>query len=145
MLGFGFAAIHIYLFLYRVFNNEPLTPTIELLSQDPVSSTAESAPFTFATFVTAAISTLAALGLIALIVKLYNNHMRTIIARLAHLFKAQIFTVEVIGTLIAWTIATLSVALIIPAFAILATFAFIINELLFIFAWGAYGQPNYRI
>lgn len=144
MLGLGFAAIHIYLFFYRLFNNEPLTPTIQLLPQESTDAIYDN-PNTFATFITAAISVIAALGLIVLITKLYNKHMRSIIARIARLFKAQIFTVEIISTLIAWTITVLSVAPIFPTASILATFAFIINELLFIFAWGAYGQPNYKI
>jgi hypothetical protein len=50
-----------------------------------------------------------------------------------------------VSTLLAWTIATLLLFFTIPVASIVTTFAFIINELLFIFAWGAYGQPNYKI
>ena len=38
-----------------------------------------------------------------------------------------------------------TLGIIIGVGAVIAAFAFIINELLFIFAWGAYGQPNYKI
>ena len=144
MLGLGFVAIQVYLFFYRLLNNEPLTPTVQLLPQEP-TSVVDNRPVSFTAFVTAIFSVVIALGLIILITKLYNKHMRNIIARIARLFKAQIFTVEIISTLIAWTITVLSVAPIFPTASILATFAFIINELLFIFAWGAYGQPNYKI
>lgn len=144
MLGLGLAAIHVYLFVYRLLNHEPTIQPIGLIPNKTTGAIYDS-PNTATTIVTATISIIVAIGLIALIAKIYNNHMRQIIARIARLFKAQIFTIEVVGTLIAWTITVLSMAPILPAASIVATFAFIINELLFVFAWGAYGQPNYKI
>lgn len=144
MLGLGLAAIHIYLFIYRLINHEPTIDSIKFIPNEATGAVYNE-PNTAASIVTAVISVIVALGLIALIVKLYNDHMRKIIAGVARLFKAQIFTVEVIGTMIAWTITILSFAPIMPIASIVATFAFIVNEMLFIFAWGAYGQPNYKI
>lgn len=144
MLGLGLAAIHTYIFIQKLIHREAITQPIRLLPSEATGA-AYSEPNTAAIIVTTTISVVVAAGLIALIAKIYNNHMRSIIARLARLFKAQIFTVEIVSTLIAWTITVLSMAPILPAASIIATFAFILNELLFIFAWGAYGQPNYKI
>ena len=144
MLGLGLAAIHTYIFIQSLINHETVSHPIRLLPHEATGAIYD-APNTAAIIVTTTISVVVAIGLIALIAKIYNDHMRNIIARLARLFKVQIFTVEIIGTLIAWTITVLSIAPILPAASIIATFAFILNELLFIFAWGAYGQPNYKI
>lgn len=144
MLGLGLAAIHAYIFFYRLFNHESTIQPVKLVPNEATGAIYD-VPNASATIVTVVISVLVALGLIALIAKIYNNHMRQIIARLARLFKAQIFTVEIVGTMIAWAITILSLAPVIPIASVVATFAFILNELLFIFAWGAYGQPNYKI
>lgn len=145
MLGLGLAAIQIYFYFYKLAHPEFAIKPVQI--EIPVASGAETANTTnlFATIITTTISVIVAAALIALIAKLYNKHMRNIVVRLAKLFKAQIFTVEIVGTLIAWTLTILLMAPLIPAASIAATFAFIINEFLFIFAWGAYGQPNYKI
>jgi len=144
MLGIGLTAINVYLYFYRLNNPDVSFEPIQILPQETTGAVYNS-PNPTAAFITATISIVAALGLAALIAAIYNGHMRSIIARVARLFKAQIFTIEIIGTGIAWTITTLLLAFFVPAAAIVATFAFIVNELLFIFAWGIYGQPNYVI
>ena len=141
----GLIAIRIYLYFYSLANNGATVEPIQLTITDSVADATVRSTNIFAAIITTSISILLALALIALIAKIYNGHMRSIIARVARLFKVQIFTVEIIGTLIAWTITVLMFATLIPIASIIATFAFIINELLFIFAWGTYGQPNYKI
>jgi hypothetical protein len=145
MLGLGLIAIRIYLYFYSLANNGAAVEPIQLTITDSVADATVRSTNIFAAIITTSISILLALALIALIAKIYNGHMRSIIARAARLFKVQIFTIEIIGTLIAWTITVLMFATLIPIASIIATFAFIINELLFIFAWGSYGQPNYKI
>lgn len=144
MLGIGLTAINIYLYFYRLNNPGVSLEPIQIFPQETTGAVYDS-PSPTAAAVTATISIIAAIGLAALVAAIYNGHMRSIIARIARLFKAQIFTVEVVSTGIAWTITTLLLFFFIPSAAIVATFAFIINELLFIFAWGVYGQPNYII
>lgn len=144
MLGIGLTAINIYLFFYKLNNPNAVVEPIQILPQETTGAVYDN-PNQAAIIVTTAISVVVAIGLIALIASIYNGHMRSIIARLATLFKAQIFTVEIVGAGLAWTVATLLLAFFIPAAAIVTTFAFILNELLFIFAWGVYGQPNYKI
>ena len=144
MLGLGLTALHIYLFFYRLANPSAQIGPAHVLPES-TSGAVYSNPNPVASIVTVVLSVIVALGLIAVIIRLYNNGMRRIIARTARLFGVQIITVEIVGTLIAWTITILSLAFLVPAAAVIAAFAFIINELLFIFAWGAYGQPNYKI
>lgn len=144
MLGLGLTVLHIYLFFYRLANPSAQIGPVHVLTESTAGAV-YSNPNPVASIVTVVLSVIVALGLIAVIIRLYNNGMRRIIARTARLFGVQIITVEIVGTLIAWTITILSLAFLVPAAAIIAAFAFIINELLFIFAWGAYGQPNYKI
>lgn len=144
MFGLGLTAINIYLYFYRLNNPGVAIEPIKILPSETTGAIYDS-PNPYAAAITATISLLVAVGLVALIAAIYNKHMRNIIARLARLFKAQILTVEIVGSGIAWTITTLLLVFFLPAGAIVSTFAFIINELLFIFAWGAYGQPNYKI
>ena len=144
MLGLGLTVLHIYLFFYRLANPSAQIGPVHVLPESTAGAV-YSNPNPVASIVTIVLSVIVALGLIAVIIRLYNNGMRRIIARTARLFGVQIITVEIVGTLIAWTITILSLAFLVPAAAVIAAFAFIINELLFIFAWGAYGQPNYKI
>ena len=145
MLALGLTALNIYFLFYKIahpgFVLKPLQFSfINTLTIDEMAGFNQ-----FAAYITAVTSILLAIALIILVAKVYNEHARNAIARIARLFRVQIFTVEVMGTIIAWTITVLLFAFFVPAAAIIATFMFIVNELLFIFAWGAYGQPNYKI
>ncbi|MCQ2570949.1 MAG: hypothetical protein MJ154_01740 [Candidatus Saccharibacteria bacterium] len=144
MLSLGLTAVYTYLFFYRLNNQEAKFEPIQITMPEGVAENTVQSSNPYVAFITAIISVVLAIGLIAVIAKIYNGHIRSTIARIARLFKAQIFTVEIMSTLIVWTITTLYLAFFIPAGAIAATFAFIINELLFLFAWGSYGQPNYE-
>jgi hypothetical protein len=76
---------------------------------------------------------------------MYNNSMRRFLVKFAKFLKIQIISAELLCTFIAWTISTVLLIFTFPFLSIFSLFAFIINELLFVFAWGAYGQPNYKI
>lgn len=144
MLSVGLTAIYTYLFFYRLSNPDVKFEPIQITAPESVVENTVQSSNQYVSFITAAISVVLAIALLAVIAKIYNGHIRNTIARLARLFKAQILTIEIMSTLIMWTIATLYFSFFIPAAAIASTFAFIINELLFLFAWGAYGQPNYE-
>lgn len=144
MFSLGMTFIKVYIYFYSLQHPGEAVKPISFLPEEQTGA-ALSSQDAFTTIVVTTLGVLAAAVLIAIIVKIYNKHMRNAIARLAKLFHAQIFTVEVVSTLLAWTIATLLLFFTIPVASIVTTFAFIINELLFIFAWGAYGQPNYKI
>lgn len=142
-LGFGLACVFIYIYIYNLLNPEANVAVHPLYNQTSIANIAEQTDVVMTVLLSigAAVIALICLGVVA---KIYNNHMRRLIARIARLCHAQIFTVEIVGTLISWTLATLCMAIAVPYASILTIFAFIINELLFIFAWGAYGQPNYK-
>lgn len=144
IFGFGLTFVSAYSFIYRI--NHPEVHYAPIKIQDtPITGVIpeQSDPF-IAIALTIAIVALV-IVLFWIIAKIYNNHMRSIIARIARLFHAQIFTVEVVATLIVWTVCTLYLIFTIPFLSIVTIFAFLINELLFIFAWGAYGQPDYKL
>jgi len=143
-LGFGLTFVEIYLFFFNLFNPEKTSQLIVIINGENVPSTTDNGEF-FPTFAATTACVLGVIILLGIIAVLYNKYMRRIITKVAHLFRAQIFTVEIVATLIAWTVTTLLLACTIPMVSIVAIFAFLINELLFIFAWGAYGQPNYKI
>lgn len=88
---------------------------------------------------------LIALGIILLIASIYNRHMRNIVSRIAKFLHITIFSTELLLTLITWVIATIILLFIFPVASVVTFFCLAINELLFIFAWGAYGQPKYKI
>lgn len=144
VFGFGLTFMVIYQFFYKLNNpGSNVSPIHIIAGPETKNIIADFNPYM--AVATTVISVLLAGFLLWVIAKIYNRNMRSIIARLARLFHAQIFTVEVVSTLIVWTICTLYLVFTIPFLSIVTIFAFIINELLFIFAWGAYGQPNYKI
>lgn len=145
ILSLGLVIAQIYVIIYRFQHPEQKVLIPKTIVPQEVAGTALSNPNPFVTGMVILASVSIVVILVALIVKIYNGHMRNIISRAARLFHAKILTVEIVSTLIAWTIATLLLAITIPPASIVSIFAFIINELLFIFAWGAYGQPDYKI
>ena len=146
MFSIGLVAINLYIAFYSLANPGKTPPLIASYTTTPTNTqNILSNNDTPTNILIVAISSLISLALIAIIIKIYNHHMRSIIARLARLLHIQIFSTEILSTMLAWTISTLLLAVLAPAASILSIFAFIINELLFIFAWGAYGQPNYKI
>ena len=142
ILGIGLIALHAYLFFYSLTHDGstsfPIKAYTDIHAQPIINNNTPAGIFV------TILCVLIALTLVAIIVKIYNHHMRSIIAAIAKFFHVRIFHIEIISTLIAWTITTLLLIITAPAASILAIFALIINELLFIFAWGAYGQPNYK-
>ena len=73
----------------------------------------------------------------------YNNFIRTCIKKLAHLLKLKIFVTELALTIFVWTIVTVLGLSLSPLLAMFILCIAIINLLCFIFAWVAYGQPDY--
>lgn len=144
IFGFGLTFVSIYSFIDHLNHPEVHNAPVRMYDM-PITGVALEQSDPFATIAITIASITLALILLWIIAKIYNKHMRNIIARLARLFHAQIFTVEIVSTLIVWTVATLYLVFTIPFLSIVTIFAFLINELLFIFAWGAYGQPNYKI
>ena len=147
-LGFGLTFVHIYLFFYNINHPEHVTQPIIITDETTTTTTASTAAESAGAVATVASNIffiLIAVVLVAIIIHIYNNHMRSLIRRLAKLFNVEIFTVEIASTIIAWTITTLLSIWLIPQASLVAIFAFIINELLFIFAWAAYGQPDYKL
>lgn len=144
IFAFGLTLISIYLFFYNLNHPEQTVSPIKVTENVNVVTSLPQNDI-FLSIVITVSSVVLACFLLWLVARIYNRNMRSIIGRLARLFKAQIFTVEVVSALLVWTIATLLLVFTIPFLSIVTIFAFIINELLFIFAWGAYGQPNYKI
>jgi hypothetical protein len=144
IFSLGLALYKVYSIIY--FTNHPDAPRGPLIpTQNAATGAALDQPVSYVTVLIGIAATVLAVLLLYIVATVYNRNIRGLIGRLARLFHAQIFTVEIVTTLITWTIATLLLAFIIPLLSIITIFAFIINELLFIFAWGAYGQPNYKI
>lgn len=142
IISIGLIALHAYLFFYSLTHNgstDFLIQSYTSTNTQPVINNSTPA----GVFITI-LCILVALTLVAIIAKIYNHHMRSIIAAIAKFFHVRIFYIEIISTLIAWTITTLLLIITAPAASILAIFALIVNELLIVFAWGAYGQPNYK-
>lgn len=144
VMGFGFLLLHIYTFCYNL--QHPDAP-IKALSDYHIS-TVTQATNGEPTVISVLINILMVIFIIALfyiIARLYNRQIRSILRRLSNLFRLNIFTMELLCTAIAWTITALLVTISFPSLGIFAVIAFVINELLFIFAWEAYGQPKYKI
>lgn len=142
-MGLGLLLLHIYTYFYNL--QHPDAP-IMALSDYKIYGTAVSAGEPTVTSVL--INILFGVFIVALfyiIARLYNRQLRSIIRRLAGLFNMNIFTMELLCTAFAWSIATLLLAISFPSISIFAAIAFVVNELLFIFAWEAYGQPKYKI
>ncbi len=144
IFGFGMIIVTVYSLIYRAQHPEsiadaPVTP----IPAPTVEHPADANP---AIIIATTIFAIAlAVGLIIVIARMYNNSMRRLIGRIAKLLRIQIISAELLCTFIIWTIATVLLIFIFPILSIFSLFAFIINELLFVFAWGAYGQPNYKI
>lgn len=81
----------------------------------------------------------------ALVMRSYNGSIRRIIAKTANFCHLQIHTTELILATLAWLIVTIGVFLTTPLNAILVLPVLIINDLLFVFAWVAYGCPEYTL
>ena len=67
----------------------------------------------------------------------------TALVLLAHLLKLKIFVTELALTIFVWTIVTVLGLFLSPLLAMFILCIAIINLLCFIFAWVAYGQPDY--
>jgi len=144
----GLIALAIYAIIYRI--NHPGETIPDLFGATPVSDTvrasAESGnPNPVLTTIVTIGAILFTFALIVLAARIYNNSLRKYIGKLAKLFHITIFGAEVVSTLIIWTLATIILLFIFPVASIITIFALIITELCFIFAWTAYGQPNYKL
>lgn len=144
VFGFGLTFLAAYQFIHRLSHPGETVAPLRII-ETATTGAAINQGNPYLTIAVAIGSVILALFLLGVVAKIYNHHMRSIIARLARLFHAQIFTIEIVSTGFVWTIATLFLVFTIPFLSIITIFAFIVNELLFILAWGAYGQPNYKI
>ena len=143
VFGFGMIIVSVYSLIYHAQHPEiaeytPVTPVAA-----PEVKPTDSNPVL--TVITTIFAVLLALALVVVIARMYNNSMRRFLVKFAKFLKIQIISAELLCTFIAWTIATVLLIFTFPFLSIFSLFAFIINELLFVFAWGAYGQPNYKI
>ncbi|MBR3323179.1 hypothetical protein IKG13_03930 [Candidatus Saccharibacteria bacterium] len=144
VFGFGLTFLAAYQVIHRLIHpGETFAPL--RITETATTGAAVEQGNPYMTIAITIGSVILALFLLGVIARIYNRSMRNIIAKLARLFHAQIFTVEIVSTGIVWTICTLLLVFTIPFLSIITIFAFIVNELLFILAWGAYGQPNYKI
>ena len=89
------------------------------------------------------ILTFAILAIFVLALKRYNHSIRHFIARLATQLRLSIHNTELLLTTFIWGILVIVAIAYLPIFAIPALVALAINDLLFIFAWTAYGCPVY--
>lgn len=144
ILGIGIVLVQSYIFLHHLFNPSEPQKTVQSIVQ--VAEDASSVNYEVTPIRVIAIIACFAIVILLflLIAKVYNNHIRSIIGKLARLFHAKIFTVEIMSTLIVWTIATTYFLITLPDASIAMVLALIVNELLFVLAWGAYGQPDYK-
>ena len=135
----GLIALAVYAIIYRI--NHPGETIPDLFGATPISTavreTAESGNINpvLSTIITIC-AIIFAIALIYLAARIYNNSLRKYIGKLAKFFHI---------SLIVWTIATVILLFIFPVASIISIFALIITELCFIFAWTAYGQPNYKL
>ena len=143
IFGFGMIIVSIYSLIYRAQHPEAPQAPVTPVPAPSVSQPTESNPVT--TIITTIVAVALALALIIVIARMYNNSMRNVIAKIAKLLKIKIISTELLCTFVTWTVATVLLIFVFPIISIFSLFAFIINELLFVFAWGAYGQPDYKI
>ncbi len=144
----GLIALAIYAIIYRI--NHPSETIPDIFGVVPAqTASGEATPgvnlnpaLNIAITIGAIILTLA---LIIIAARIYNNSLRKYIAKLAKFFHITIFGAEIVFSLIVWTLATIILLFIFPAASVVTIFALIITELCFIFAWTAYGQPNYKL
>ncbi|MBR5418873.1 hypothetical protein IK110_01320 [Candidatus Saccharibacteria bacterium] len=144
VFGFGMIVVSIYSLIYHAQHPESVTEKAIVPIQAPAVTPAEEGNPTTA-IITTIVAVALALALIIVIARMYNNSMRRFIVKFAKFLKIQIISAELLCTFITWTVATILLIFTFPILSIFSLFAFIINELLFVFAWGAYGQPNYKI
>lgn len=140
VIGFGLILIHIYLYIYSLLHPGETPATITIADSPLVISSDITMGQAFAGIGCCAVVII----IFALIAKIYNNRLRSIIVRLSHLFHCKIFTFEIVSTLIVWTISTLFFLITFPFISVFSLICLIINELLFVLAWGTYGQPDYK-
>ena len=143
IFGFGMIIVAVYSLIYRAQHPETVVDTPVTPISAPEVSTTNDNPVVVA--ITTVFAILLAIGLLVVIARMYNNSMRRFLVKFAKFLKIQIISAELLCTFIAWTVATVLLIFTFPLLSIFALFAFIINELLFVFAWGAYGQPDYKI
>ncbi len=86
-----------------------------------------------------------ALFLLGISFRHYNRTIRNVIARIAKFSHLSISTTELTLSTLIWAIVNIIIFTTTPLFAILTFTAMIMNNLLFIFAWTAYGCPVYTI
>ncbi len=79
------------------------------------------------------------------IMRRYNADIRNIIKKIADFIHVDIHLTELILTLAVWSLVVLLTIIFAPSFSIMAFNALAINELLFIFAWTAYGCVKYTV
>lgn len=144
----GLIALAVYAIIYRI--NHPGETVPDLFGATPVSdvvrTTAEEGGINPALNVALTIgAVLFMVALVLLAARIYNNSLRKYIGKLAKLFHISIFGAEVVFTLIIWALASIILLFIFPVASIVTAFVLIITELCFIFAWIAYGQPNYKL
>jgi hypothetical protein len=143
VFGFGMIIVSIYTLVYRAQHPETIASTPVTPIPAPAVNSTDNNPTL--TVITTIVAIALALALIYVIARMYNNSMRRFLVKFAKFLKIQIISAELLCTFIAWTIATVLLIFTFPVLSVFSLFAFIINELLFVFAWGAYGQPNYKI
>jgi len=144
VFGFGMIIVSIYSLIYHAQHPEQSAPSaVTPIPSPEVTAPDNGNPAT--TIITTIVAITLALALIIIIARMYNNSMRRFIDRFAKFLKIQIISAELLCTFVAWTVTTILLIFTFPVLSIFSLFAFIINELLFVFAWGAYGQPNYKI
>lgn len=145
IFGLGLIIYFAYSIFAKVQNPETdVTIPLRVLEEGTtVTNTSQMSPA--ASAVTSALAVSLALLIVGFIAILYNRSIQKFIAALAGKLHIPIFTTELICTFIIWTIATTILFFIFPLASIFALLAFVVNELLFIFAWGAYGQPVYKL
>lgn len=143
IFGFGMIIVSIYSLIYRAQHPEAAQTPVTPIPAPSVNHPTESNPV--ATIITTIVAVTLALALIIVIARMYNNSMRNVIAKIAKILKIKIISTELLCTFVTWTVATILLIFVFPILSIFSLFAFIINELLFVFAWGAYGQPDYKI
>ena len=141
---FGMIVVSIYSLIYHAQHPESAAEKAVVPIQAPTATPSDNSnPAT--TIITTVVAVALALTLVIIIARMYNNSMRRFLVKFAKFLKIQIISAELLCTFITWTIATVLLIFTFPVLSIFALFTFIINELLFVFAWGAYGQPNYKI
>ena len=106
-----------------------------------ITTTASSTPVLL--LILGIVASLAILFCFFRALKSYNDFLRNFIKRAAKTLHLKIFTLELISTTVIWGFLILILLNLLPIFTPFLLTALIINEFCFIFAWVAYGQPDY--